>query len=114
MYIYVCIYLYVDIYTQKRERESPREKTTLLLGPHKTSEFPYSQQNGQYLVQKVMFSAGFASVSGKEGSVMNKIFHVHMIPPTDDQGFSKNLGLLLLGYTLVSNYPLACQALHLP
>ena len=86
----------------------------MLLGPHKTSELPYSQQNGQYPVRKVMFRASFASVSGKKGSVMNEILYVHMISPTDDQGLSRNLGLLLLGYTLVSNYPIACQALHLP
>ena len=44
-----------------------------------------------------MFKANLASISGKEGSVMNEILHVHTAPPMDDQGFSRNLGPLFLG-----------------
>ena len=79
-----------------------------------SQELPYSQKNGQFPVRTAMFKKNFASISGKEGSVVNEILHVYIMPLTDVQGFSRNLGSLLPGCTLVLNYPTNCQTASLP
>lgn len=61
-----------------------------------------------------MFKANFASISGKEGRIVNEILNISTVSSTDIQGFSKNLNSLLLGCTLVLNYSVACQTACLP
>lgn len=61
-----------------------------------------------------MFMRNFTSISGKEVSVVNEILHIHMVPSTNVQGYSRNLGSLLLGCMLVLKYLTACQTACVP